>query len=390
MRAPGPPPASVARLLERGVAPLDGARRRLFGLLRRSELAIAVVARPDRRIATLAAANALGAFTMAVFAPSALLVLGPILLGVLHVAADVRYLVLRRGLPSWWRGVVWTACAALVGLRGAQELFGSAAALLRAEHALLAAWLGAAVVAGALASRAWRRVALAAAAAVALSAAALAAPRGFRLVLAHAHNLVALALWLALFRRRVRAVAWPLGLVLAGTALLASGAMTSLTLRAGWLDAFGLHLLLASDWLAPGLPTRAAVALTACYAFLQSVHYAVWLLLIPQEDHPGQRTTTFRMSARSLRRDFGDAGLAAVAAVAGLVLIGALRSALGTRNLVLSLASFHGYLELALLAYFYVRGDVGRRAAEACQERSGRARGVDRGGPEIAAQPAAP
>ncbi len=65
VRAPGPPPASVARLLERGVAPLDGARRRLFGLLRRSELAIAVVARPDRRIATLAAVNALGAFTMA-------------------------------------------------------------------------------------------------------------------------------------------------------------------------------------------------------------------------------------------------------------------------------------------------------------------------------------
>ncbi|WP_437624302.1 hypothetical protein [Sorangium sp. So ce1151] len=390
MRALGRQPAREASLLERGAAPLDGARRYVFGLLRRSELALAVVARPDRRIAALAAVNAVGAFTMAVFAPSALLVLGPVLLGVLHVAADVRYLVLRRGLPSWWRSVVWAACAALIGLRAAQELFGSAAALLRAEHAVLAAWLGAAVLAGALASRAWRRAALAAAAAVALSAAALAAPRGFRLGLAHAHNLVALALWLALFRRQVRAVALPLGLVLAGTALLASGAMTSLTLRAGWLDAFGLHLFLASDWLAPGLPTRAAVALTASYAFLQSVHYAVWLLLIPQEDGPGQRTTTFRMSARSLRRDFGDAGLVAVALAAGLALLGATRSALGTRNLVLSLASFHGYLELALLAYFYVRGDVGRSAAQARPEPVGAARAAERGGPEVAAPPAAP
>ncbi|HTN88668.1 MAG TPA: hypothetical protein VL242_33545, partial [Sorangium sp.] len=119
----------MASLLERGAAPLDGARRYVFGLLRRSELALAVVARPDRRIAALAAVNALGAFTMAVLAPSALLVLGPVLLGVLHVASDVRYLVLRRGLPPWWRSVVWAACAALIGLRAAQELFGSAAAL---------------------------------------------------------------------------------------------------------------------------------------------------------------------------------------------------------------------------------------------------------------------
>jgi hypothetical protein len=86
------------------------------------------------------------------------------------------------------------------------------------------------------------------------------------------------------------------------------------------------------------------------------VHYLVWLVLIPQDDVAAQGTATFRMSARSLLRDLGRFGLAAIALGTLLVAVGALFEARATRELYLSLAMFHVYLELALAGWFWVRG----------------------------------
>jgi hypothetical protein len=121
----------------------------------------------------------------------------------------------------------------------------------------------------------------------------------------------------------------------------------------------GLHVLGVASWVAPFANPRVAVGMTTAYLFLQSVHYSAWLNWIPQEQQPGRGTLTFRMSVRSLFADLGAAGVAAVSLAVAAVLLGACFNAMSSQRLYLSLATFHGYLELALLAYFWTLG--GRR-----------------------------
>ncbi len=176
------------------------------------------------------------------------------------------------------------------------------------------------------------------------------------MVFVHVHNAVAIVLWLALFRSRLRAVLIPLTLIGAATAFFFTARPFYWAEATGGLQAFGLHLLVAADWVAPGLSPKNAVGLTMAYVFLQSVHYSAWLLLIPQEDVRAEGTTTFRMSARSLLSDFGLYALLALALTAAVVVAAAFFDVHRTRALYLSLAMFHGYLELTLLCYFWARG----------------------------------
>ena len=87
--------------------------------------------------------------------------------------------------------------------------------------------------------------------------------------------------------------------------------------------------------------------------FMQSVHYATWLVWIPQDSLPGEGTFTFRMTARSLVSDFG------------IVCARHFRAARSShfsdpRSSTRALQSartchsqtFHGYFEIAILAYF--------------------------------------
>ncbi len=151
--------------------------------------------------------------------------------------------------------------------------------------------------------------------------------------------------------------------MLGGAALLASGALLDLTLRHGFLSVAGLHLFAAADWLAPGLSDTRAVALATSFAFLQSVHYAIWLVAIPAGDCPGDGSRTWRAGFRDLARDLTPAGLGAAAGLTLLVAGMGLLFAAGTRRLFLSLGTFHGWLELAVLAFVLARGRVaGRRA----------------------------
>jgi hypothetical protein len=129
-----------------------------------------------------------------------------------------------------------------------------------------------------------------------------------------------------------------------------------------------------SHWLAPFADARLAIGVTTTYLFLQSVHYSAWLSWIPQEEQPRRGTPTFRMSVRAIFSDFGAGGVAAVAIAAAAVLVGACFNLQRARGLYLSLATFHGYLELALLAFFWVRGrGAGERAHEASRAGASRA-----------------
>ena len=70
----------------------------------------------------------------------------------------------------------------------------------------------------------------------------------------------------------------------------------------------------------------------------------------------GDASLTFGMSFRALRADLGPWGLVVCAGLALLVPGAGLFAPLFTKSLYLSLASFHGYLELAAAALFFVRG----------------------------------
>jgi hypothetical protein len=312
----------------------------------------ALFTRRDRRVVTLAVVHATLAFGLSVFAPMLLFVLGPVLLGVVHVAADVRYLVLRQELAKYWRSLVWMFCAALVLVRVLWEA-GVPGDVARVETLLVMSFVLFAIVVAARQSRNHARTLVASSSLCVIAGLTLQYPLEARLVAAQLHNLVALALWAILLRERVRLLLVPLLVVLTFAGVLLSGAFHQVSLAAG-STAFGLHVLEAAAWLCPGLREDYAIGLVSCYVFLQSIHYAVWLMLIPQQQTPAQGTLTFRMSARSLLKDFGALSLAAVGLTALFVLVSACFDVHRTRTLYLSLAMFHTYLELAFLAYFWV------------------------------------
>jgi hypothetical protein len=349
-------------LVERALSPLDGVRRYVIRALLERPALKRVFVRRDARVPWLLSLHGVVAFALAVFIPSLPLALTPITLGVPHVAADVRYLVLRRGLPRAFRHAVWLIAAAMVALRVAYEAHMLDAAPMLAEHALGSAWVLLGALFGTYASRIRYDSLAVIAGACGLGALALAFPSSFQLVLAHAHNPIAMLIWLTLFRRSLRTAWLPISLMLGGAGLLASGTLLDFTLRHGRLSALGLHLFLATDWIAPGLPDGPAVALTTSFAYLQGLHYAIWLVAIPQQDSAAQGSTTFRMAWRGLVGDFGRSRAGLICGLTVCVLVAGAVSPLLTRNLYLSLATFHSWLELALLAFMLARGSAVPRA----------------------------
>jgi|SRR6478736_3379183 len=353
---------SLLSAAERLSEPLDWCRRGWFGLLVQSDFARATLADRDRRIATIACLSVFAAALGAIYFPVLVFTFGPILLGVAHVAADVRYLVLRRRLARWWLNTVWLGCGALVALRVAEEL-GLLRHVERIEFGAAAAFTAVALLAGLQARGSIARALVAGALLAVATTCALNQPKLARYVFLHAHNLIAILAWATLFRANKRWLLAPTVSIAVAFIVLASGALYSQTLASPFAASFGLHVFVVADWLAPFADARLALGVTTSYLFLQSIHYSVWLSWIPQQQQPTRGTPTFRMSVRSLFADLGAPGVAAVCVAALAVWLGACFNLHRTRGVYLSLATFHGYLELALLAFFWVRG-AGREEPE--------------------------
>jgi hypothetical protein len=360
---------TTAALTERALRPLDDLRRlALRALAVDRGLGRALAGRRSVRVPALLSIHALAALALAVLAPSFLLAVGPLVAGVPHLASDVRHLLIRRGWPRWWLWASAGLALALIAMRAVVEA-GITRVPLRFEHGVASAWVLLGALGGATARdvratdlsasrsgnlRAW----LVVTAAGALAALALAAPQGFRLALVHGHNLVAIVLWLVVFHRRWR-LAWvPVAIVLAGAAALAGGLALGITVQHGALSVFGLHLFAAADWLAPGLSDSRALSVATSFAFLQAVHYGIWLVAIPAADRPGDGGRAWRTGGRDLVRDLRPAGVAIVAALALVVAVSGAAYGEPARRLFLSLATFHAWLELAVLAYLLARGPV--------------------------------
>jgi hypothetical protein len=220
-------------------------------------------------------------------------------------------------------------------------LVAAAGVLLVARGTSLRRWLGLAVVGG-------------------LWALAFSMGRSADLFFAHAHNFVAVLLWWG-WRRRVSRLAWLplLGFVLASGWILAGG-LDALVFSTGSVygSPSGLNLGYHASILAPGLSSPWDLRLVLLFAFAQSVHYSIWLRLLPDEDRPQDTPRTFGASYRALRQDLGRWLLWGALASALVVALWATLDLAAARIGYLRMALFHGHLELAALAFLWMEGNT--------------------------------
>jgi hypothetical protein len=321
---------AIDRSIESLLAPADRFRNRF--LLRTRPLSGLLAAHRDLRVAVLGVAMVFVAALATFVAPLWMLALGPVLLGVPHLYADVRYCVIRRG---WHHDrAMWICVFAPLVMAG---LGGGLA-------------VGLAAVGGVILLRARSNVALLVglAAVTALALVVVRHPAAASLCTLHGHNVVAIVLWV-LWRKRARAcTTLVVASIVAGAAALAVVPLPAFTFTAAMPQdlALAAHL----ERFAPGLEGSLAIRVVLLFCFLQSVHYSVWLRLVPEDDRDRATPRTLAASYRALRSESGPLLLVAVAAgVLGLA-AWALLDLAAAHEGYLRFARFHFSLELCLLA----------------------------------------
>lgn len=121
----------------------------------------------------------------------------------------------------------------------------------------------------------------------------------------------------------------------------------------GMLEFAGMDTGTIAGLILPGVEDGEilCVRLAAAFAFSQSIHYYVWMKAVPDQFHTAQVPTSFRQSWSLLKSDFGSK---AALFIAGATLVYLLSWAVIAiplaRLLYFSLASYHGYLEIAGIA----------------------------------------
>lgn len=267
------------------------------------------------------------------------LVWGPLLLGVPHLVAGVRYLVVAPN-KTHARMLLWAAVPLVAVSMKAGPAIGLLAVVLalQASHGPWWPRRGPVLVLWALGT-AW----------------AAYSPTSFQGAFLHLHNFIALAWWWA-FRPRAARFVWVPLLAFFGVAMLLLGAAD------GWVNAFGgWHSARLQETmhdfvqiLAPMSNGTMAARCVLVFAFLQSLHYAIWLRLIPEDARKRVAPRTFRASWQALRQDFGRWPLLWASGMCLAFLVWGVFNAMQARAGYLQLAAFHGYLELAAAAYFFV------------------------------------
>lgn len=304
----------------------------------------------EARVAVVASLTVLWACVATLVAPLALLAIGPILLGVPHLLADVRYCVVRTG---WHRDrtLRLAALPILAVAFGADLAIGLAAvgiAVMAARAPVRRRLLGLALVGMLIVATGF-------------------VGRWFDVALLHVHNFVAVGLWLA-WRERARR--WHLvPLALLGMCSLVIVAWPA-PLGLGWLAPASIPTTHYLGTIAPGLADELALRLVLLFAFMQAVHYGLWLRVVPEEDRDVRTPRTFRASLRALDAEVGP-WIVRLTALATLGLaVWAVADLFAARIGYLRFARFHAVLELCVAALVLVesRTIVTRRREAVTQE----------------------
>ncbi|GHF80147.1 hypothetical protein GCM10018790_67460 [Kitasatospora xanthocidica] len=291
------------------------------------------------------ALSAVLALALALRAPTGLAVLGLAAFGLLHNVLELRYVAGR--FAAVLAGPLLRLLLALVtGIVLCRLLPPSR--LSQSAEILLAYGLLAAACRYGLRGRPW----LLTASAVLLAAAgavSLAFPAYHFVALAHLHNVVPL-LFLAEWSRRLRRgraafLALQGVWVLLVPALLLSGLLDGLLngplsgRPGGWTDRLAAAYT-PPAWLTP----EAGLRFLAVFAFLQTMHYVVWVWFLPR--YAPEAAERFEARVPVLRG--GRAWLLGAGAGVLLAVLFAVDYAQG-RSLYAALASYHAYLEFPVL-----------------------------------------
>ena len=301
----------------------------------------------------LAAAAALG---IALGAPLATAVLGLMAFGVLHNVPELRYVAGRfenvlSGRLLW---VLAGLITAIVICRLAATVVGQPARI--AEILVGYAVLGAACV---FALRGWRLAVSALTLAVAVGA-SLAFPGYHFVILAHLHNVAPLFFlweWAGRLRNprlfRWVQVGWVLGipaLMLAGAFDWALGDVTASTVAAFAGDPARIVAVSAL----PGGGTMMGARFLVVFAFLQTMHYFVWVYFLPRHAPDAAAAFEQRVPWLSNRRAWLlGGGLGAALAVLFVIDYASGRAVYG------AFAAYHAYLEFPVLIALLMSGAAG-------------------------------
>lgn len=324
------------------IAAADWLRRRWLQLL--GAWARPLMTRRSARVSLMFSATICTATLATLVAPLWLLILGPLVWGVPHLVADLRYLVVRPGYhrrPAIWLLAGGPLLLTAIGGDLVWGFVGAAAAALVARAALV------------------RRLAVVAV--IALAAAVLHhLGHTGDVVFAHAHNFIAVGLWWA-WRPRTDRLHWiPLALLVAASLFLLSPLALAVITATGGLYWFGGDM--GPDYqlwrLSPDIEPDLGLRLVLLFCFAQAIHYAVWLQLLPDDDRTRATPPTFRASYEDLCRDMTRPGVW----IAGLLALGiaawAVQDLMHACHGYFRMARFHGHLELIAVALLLLEGRV--------------------------------
>jgi hypothetical protein len=303
----------------------------------------------EARVAVGGAAMVIVALVATLIVPIWMLALAPVVWGVPHILSDVRYLFVRPGLHRRW------PLGILMGVP-----------FLVLSYTLNPAWgFGGAAGAALCARASWTRriavaVALLALASVVNQQAFLAA-----VIFAHVHNFVGVALWWVWRPRKRWVHLLPIALFAIGFVLILAGAFDAVPTALGSL--FGtvgdMDYFFHLSVLAPGMYGPIGARLILSFLFAQTVHYGIWVRMIPDEDRAQSTTRTFRATLRALSADVGWPWVAlTVLAILALAAWAAF-DLFAARTGYLRFAQFHGYLEVAAIAILVAEGIRPKRAS---------------------------
>ncbi len=317
-------------------------RARLWWLRALGPLAKPLVRSRELRIAVFGATSILMALALTATVPLYLLAIGPLVLGIPHVGSDLRYLVFRPKLHRrWWLVVPAIALYAAHAITY-DPRFGIAVTLLaivvaRGRHHLRRAL--ALLLAGAWLTATWMD------------------PHLSALVFAHFHNFAAVALLWAWRPARASKLHFvPIVLFVAASIFVMVGGLDAIiTAIGGFVPIVGRTGI---EWnlalYAPQVPEPFAARLVLLFAFAQSIHYAIWLRLIPEDDRERETPRTWAATITALRHDVGWPAALIIFAIALGIAIWATIDLFAARMGYLRMVLFHGYLETAAVALLFV------------------------------------
>ena len=272
------------------------------------------------------------AFWIAISFPLWQLLIGPIIWGIPHLIGDLRYLVLREKLekqPWFWISV---ALPFLLFMWSYEPYFAMIGVLFAAIFSKRAYW---AKVATIILS-------------VGLLIFSWVDSRSFLFGFLHLHNLIGLGIWWFWKKNRSLWEGIPLLLCFLGSIYILTQTPISFA-----LDTYPVQM--DAEYFAYNIADFAEgewrFRWVSLYAFLQTAHYIVWVRLIPEEARKQYTPRSFQKSLYALRNDFGSILFWAIGLAMFALLIWAILDGEHARNSYLHLISFHGFLELAVLAY---------------------------------------